>query len=49
MDYRDGDVFELKLTDSHGVVIVERRYEVAYARRQVCCQTCGTAIVDGGT
>lgn len=48
-DWHDGDVYDVTLKDGQGSVVVHQESAVTYAISQVCCSTCGRAVVDDGS
>lgn len=48
-DWKDGDVYEVTMTDGEGSVLAHRQEAVTYTTHPVCCQICPTATLDGGT
>ena len=45
-DYRDGDVYEVTLTDAKGTVLHHRESAVTYDVASYCCQLCAHATFD---
>lgn len=45
-DYRDGDVYAVRLTDADGGVLHHRESAVTYEVVNFCCQLCAHATFD---